>query len=176
MAMPGDVIENPVSGEKIVFVETSSMTNGKYLSYDYYSKPEQPKAPRHFHPIATEEFEVVEGELSVHIGNEIRVLKKGEKIVIPPGVVHTGWNSGKSRMYVKSKISPAMAFEDYYTVAFRQACKGKVNKKGVPSLLQIAVLCEKTKNQLFAPYGVWFQKLFFSIAAPIGRMFGYKAS
>lgn len=175
MVQKGDIITNPVSGEKIIFTDTSATTNGKYVAYDYYSKERQPIAPRHFHPVATESFEVVQGELSVWLDGKVNVFHPGDKLVIPPGVVHTGWNSGKGTLFVRSKITPAMAFEDYYNVAFRQAQAGKVNKKGVPRLLQIAVLCQKTKNQLFAPKCVWGQKLFFAIAAPIGRLFGFKS-
>ena len=174
MVQKGDVITNPVSGEKIIFQDTAATTNGQYVAYDYYSKEGQPVGPRHFHPVATEEFEVVQGELSVWLDGEVRVFHEGEKLVIAPGVVHTGWNSGKGTMMVKSRITPAMAFEDYYNVDFRQARQGKVNKKGIPGLLQIAVLCQKTKNQLFAPKCVWGQKLFFALAAPIGRLLGYK--
>lgn len=175
MVQPGDAIINPVSGEKIVFTDTAATTNGAFVAYDYYSKEGQPIAPKHFHPIVSEEFEVIKGELSVSMNGAIHVFHAGDKLLIPPGTVHTGWNSGKGTMHVKSKISPAMAFEDYYNVAFRQARAGKVNKKGVPSLLQIAVLCRKTPDQLYAPKCIWGQKLFFALAAPIGKLLGYQS-
>lgn len=175
MVHPGDTIHNPVSGETITFTETSKTTGGAYVAYEYRSEVNQPVAPSHFHPVATEEFEVVQGELSVKMKDGIHVYHSGEKLVIPPGVVHTGWNSGKEQLIVQSRITPAMAFEDYYNVAFRQARGGKVNGKGVPDLLQIAVLCQKTKNQMFAPWCVWGQKLFFAVAAPIGRLLGYRS-
>lgn len=31
MAKKGDIIENPVTGEKIIFLETSKDTGGKYV-------------------------------------------------------------------------------------------------------------------------------------------------
>ena len=39
MAKQGDVIENPVTGERIVFRQTSADTNGELLQFELYLKP-----------------------------------------------------------------------------------------------------------------------------------------
>ena len=39
MAKPGDVIENPVTGERIVFRKTARETNGELLQFELLLKP-----------------------------------------------------------------------------------------------------------------------------------------
>ncbi len=48
----------------------------------------------HYHKIATEEYEVLSGEITLFLGDEKRVLKPGDKVIIKPGTVH--WTKAKS--------------------------------------------------------------------------------
>ena len=55
-------------------------------------------AKPHYHKIATELYYVLEGEGSVMLDGEERVVCKGSMVHIPPGVVH--WAVGKIRVLV----------------------------------------------------------------------------
>ena len=176
MVKKGDTIYNPVTTERIVFTETSADTSGRYLSYDYFVGPNHPISPKHIHPCAIEEFEVISGELSVDMAGSVKKVTTGEKIAVYNNVPHTGWNSGTGELHLKSKITPAMAFENYYKICFEQAEKGKVKKNGMPGLLQLAVLGNSMKDQFYLPKFVALQKIFFFIMGPIGKIFGYKSS
>jgi hypothetical protein len=52
MARKGDVIENPITGEKIVFLQTAIDTNGEILEFDLFVKPGGYVAAEHIHPKA----------------------------------------------------------------------------------------------------------------------------
>ena len=63
MIRAGDVIENPVTGERIVFLETSAETNGEAVVFGVFGKPSGFVAKPHVHPSQTENFEILEGSL-----------------------------------------------------------------------------------------------------------------
>lgn len=175
MVKKGDIIENPVTGEKIIFLETSKDTGGKYVRYEYYAKPNSPISPEHFHPKAEERFEVIRGTVTFKIDGKERVAGPGDSAVIQAGVCHTGWNNGNEEIFLKSEIRPAMNFEDYYATCFYVAQRGKTDKKGMPNVLQLAVLGHEMKDQTFLPGLVWAQKLFFNVVGPIAKLLGYRS-
>src|SRR4051794_32164692 len=61
MAYAGQVIENPVSGERITFRKTAADTNGELLEIDLELAPDGHVPGMHVHPTQTERFEIVSG-------------------------------------------------------------------------------------------------------------------
>ena len=53
---PGDVIENPVTGERLVFRKTSRETNGEAVVLETFVKPSGFVAAAHVHPFQEERF------------------------------------------------------------------------------------------------------------------------
>ncbi|WP_168217973.1 cupin domain-containing protein [Occultella kanbiaonis] len=63
--------------------------------------------PRHWHPHQREEFEVLEGELTVELGRaEPRVLGVGQKVTISPRTPHRMWNAGPGQARASWRITP----------------------------------------------------------------------
>jgi hypothetical protein len=60
MASQGDVLENPLTGEKVIFLETSEDTNGELLRFEYVLPPRF-SIPEHVHPRQEERHEVLSG-------------------------------------------------------------------------------------------------------------------
>ena len=176
MISKDNIIENRFTGEKIIFKETSKDTNGKYVTYDYYAKPNQPISPKHFHPNAEESFEVIRGNVRFEFADGIKDAKAGDYVVMKPGTVHTGYNIGSEELYLKAKIEPALHYEQYYRTCFKLAEQGKVNKKGVPNLLQLAAMMYYMKDETFLPKGILAQKIFFNVVGPIAKLLGYKSN
>lgn len=175
MLKSGDVIENPISGKKIIFLKTSQDTNGEFLKYEMYEKSGSVKDLFHIHPYAEESFTVVSGTLKVFINGEEKEYKEGDSIVIPAGALHDGWNSGSEELHIIGKIAPALRFEDMYAVNFGLVADGKCNEAGAPSLLQIAVTMDYLKDHTCYPGNKVIQRIMLKILAIIGRMLGYKA-
>lgn len=59
---------------------------------------------------------------------------------------------------------------------FGLAREGKTDKKGMPNMLQMALIGQEFKDvlQMINP-PVWVQRILFGMLAPIARLAGYKA-
>lgn len=79
MAKPGDVIENPITGEKIVFIQTAEDTDGECLEMDLFVRSGGYVAAEHIHPKQDEEFEVRAGKLALFINGKKRLARKDLK-------------------------------------------------------------------------------------------------
>ena len=61
MIRKGDVIENPVTGERLLFLETSHETGGEYVLVECTVQPNGVVAAAHVHPHQSERFEIESG-------------------------------------------------------------------------------------------------------------------
>ena len=75
------------------------------------------------------------------------------------------------------EITPAARFEEAISTTWGLALDGKTNARGMPSLLQLALLAREFEDMLFftKPPRV-LQKILFGILAPVARLLGYKGS
>ena len=72
MIRAGDSIENPVTGERIVFRKTSAETNGEAVVIECFVKPNGAVAKAHVHPSQDERFEMLKGSLALKLdGKEL---------------------------------------------------------------------------------------------------------
>jgi hypothetical protein len=75
------------------------------------------------------------------------------------------------------EISPAGRFEAMIANLFGLAQDGKTNAKGMPNLLQLALLAREFEDVLyFTKPPRALQKILFAILAPIASLLGYKGS
>jgi len=74
VARAGDVLENPTTGERIVFRKTAVETNGEALEYEILFTPRGFGAQEHHHPRQQERHEVLEGELGIVVAGRERRL------------------------------------------------------------------------------------------------------
>lgn len=180
MARRGDVIDNPLSGERLTFLKTTSDTNGESLCFEFVAPPGW-SVPEHIHPRQQERTEVISGVLSGRVaGEEVRLLP-GEVRVVPPGVVHA-WRNPSDEEEARSSVEfrPALNMESGFETAWGLARDGKATKAGVPkNPLQLAVLASEHKDEVYLtrpPIPV--QKALFAILgllAPVGQLLGYRA-
>jgi quercetin dioxygenase-like cupin family protein len=56
----------------------------------------------HFHKVTTETYEVISGELTVKVDGKKYILKKGEKLTLKPGQVHSA--VGNETWFLTSSI------------------------------------------------------------------------
>ena len=68
MAHAGQVLENPISGEKITFRQTAVDTDGELLAFELVLAPAGAVPGAHVHPEQEERFEVVSGTLAFRLG------------------------------------------------------------------------------------------------------------
>ncbi|CAN5913726.1 hypothetical protein BH23ACT11_BH23ACT11_31020 [soil metagenome] len=176
MAKAGDVIENPVTGERIVFLQTAEETGGELLRADLFVRPGGFVAAEHVHPHQQERFTVRSGTVRLRMRGEDRDYRSGEEAIVPAGTPHVWWNAGEDELHVEVELRPAGRFEAFLTSFFGLAQAGKTNARGMPNFLQLAVVAREYSDVIYPtspPTSV--QKVLFGLLAPVGRMLGYKA-
>jgi quercetin dioxygenase-like cupin family protein len=177
MVTPGDVLEHPVTGEKIVFRKTGRDTGGELCQADLYLQPGAFVAAEHIHPLQEERFEVISGMLHGRVAGKELASGPGETVVVPGGTPHIWWNSGDDVLHVLVEVRPALRIENFFETFFGLAQDGKVNPKtGLPNLFQMALMMHAYRNELvLARPPRLVQTLLFGLLAPIGRLLGYNA-
>jgi quercetin dioxygenase-like cupin family protein len=96
MAYTGQIIHNPVSGERITFLQTSRDTAGEMLEIELELSPDGHVPGAHVHPEQEERFHVLEGEMKFRLGMRTIVAGPGDSVVVPAGRVHCFANNGDS--------------------------------------------------------------------------------
>src|SRR5919109_1031515 len=81
MARAGDVLENPATGDRLVFLQTAAETNGELLEYELTFVPSGFAVRNHLHPRQEERHEVLDGSLGIVVAGRERRLEAGH---LPP--------------------------------------------------------------------------------------------
>jgi hypothetical protein len=81
------VIENPVTGERAVFLEVAEHATGELLRFDLFVRPGGfvPGANDHIHPRQEESFFMRAGTVRLRMGGEERHCTIGEEVTVPAG-------------------------------------------------------------------------------------------
>jgi quercetin dioxygenase-like cupin family protein len=176
MAYKNKVIQNPVTGQTIRFLQTSCDTEGQLLEMESTFAPHSTEPLQHYHPRQHETFKVLEGSLHVRINGKLRVLGTGETLEIPANTNHSMWNAAGTRTVVNWRVEPALSTEYFLETGMGLAAQGKVNKKGMPSILQTVLLADRYKQvyRLSKP-AFFLQKAICKALASVAKMKGYKA-
>jgi quercetin dioxygenase-like cupin family protein len=94
MIYPGDRLENPVTGEVLVFHQTAEQTGGELVRVETIVQPDGFVAAGHVHPAQTERFEVLDGTVGFRLGRKTFEARLGDVAFVPSGTPHQFWNSG----------------------------------------------------------------------------------
>ena len=177
MLNAGDVIENPVTGERAVVRVGTAESSGELLVADLYVRPGGAVMGEHLHPGIEESFTVVRGRLGYRLDGREGVAVPKERLHVPSGTVHDWWNAGDEEAQVLVEISPASRFEEMIRNAFGLAQDGKTDAKGRPRLLQAALFAREFDDviRLTKPPRL-VQELLFGSLAPIAWLLGYRGS
>jgi mannose-6-phosphate isomerase-like protein (cupin superfamily) len=170
----GDQIENPVTGERLVFHETSAETNGERVVFETIVQPGGFVAAAHLHPYQAERFEVLAGTVGMRRGKEKVELHAGDVVVVDAGTPHKFWNAGDTEARFTCTVTPALQFERLIATMYSLAAAGKTNRKGMPNPLRLAVIANHHFDDVRLP-GIpqSLQKLVLKLGAPAGRIFGF---
>jgi mannose-6-phosphate isomerase-like protein (cupin superfamily) len=174
MIHPGDRLENPVTGEVLVFHRTAAETNGDSVLVETIVHPDGFVAATHVHPYQTERFELLEGTLGLRVGDKELLAWPGDVAVVPARTPHRFWNAGSSDVRFVCEIRPALQFESLIETMFTLAAEGKTNRKGMPNPLRLAVIAKAHFDTVRLPFPPAFvQRAGLALAAPFGKALGY---
>ncbi len=153
MLKAGEVYENPVTGERSVMMG------------------------EHIHPEMEERFTMLRGRVGFRLAGRVSIAESGVVLIAPPGTPHDWWNAGSEEAVIRCEMRPAARFEAMIRNAFGLAIDGKVNKKGMPNLLQLAVFAREFADviQFTHPPRI-VQSILFGVLTPPARLLGYRGS
>ena len=160
MIQRGQSITNHVTGETLVFRTTSADTNGESVVVEAFVTPDGAVAAAHVHPSQQESFEIVAGELEFRVGRKKLVARPGDRVVVPAGTPHRFRNVGGQTAHFVCEVTPALGFEQLIETMFSLAGDGKVNRKGMPNPLRLAVIANHHFGDVRLPFPpAWLQRL-----------------
>jgi len=79
MAFTGQVLDNPISGERFVFHQTASDTGGQLLAFDLVLTPDGHAPGGHVHPVQEERFQVQRGRVKFRKGLRTVVAERARR-------------------------------------------------------------------------------------------------
>jgi len=151
MAYTGQILENPVSGERIVFQKTAADTDGELLAFELFLDPDGLVPGAHVHPEQEERFEVVKGTMKFRRGLDTVVARAGDTVVVPPGTIHRFANAGDGPAHVLVEVRPALRMEQLLETASALAREGRTNRKGMPRPLELALFVREFEREVRVP-------------------------
>jgi quercetin dioxygenase-like cupin family protein len=175
MIHSGDTLQNPVTGEVLIFHRSSQETRGEAVLVETIVHPGGFVAAAHVHPHQTERFEILDGKLALRVGEREQIAGPGEIVVIEPGTPHRFWNAGRSEARFMCEIRPALDYESLVETMFSLAAEGKTNRKGMPNPFRLAVIARAHFDTVRLPFPpTSLQRAALAIGAPLGRLAGYQ--
>jgi hypothetical protein len=134
------------------------------------------REPQHVHPKQESGARVIAGSLRFNVEAVERSVGPGESITIPANTPHHFWNDGDGDAHAVQWFRPALKTRAFFETLFALAQDGKLDEKGMPSLLQIAVMIPEFSDELRPTSPPWpLQRAMSTILAPIARRRGYSA-
>ncbi|MBV9943866.1 MAG: cupin domain-containing protein [Solirubrobacterales bacterium] len=152
MAHAGQILENPVTGERITFRETAADTSGELLAIDLILAPDGHVPGAHVHPSQEERFEVLSGTMKFRLGRKKIIANAGDVVVVPAGSVHKFANAGEEPAHVRVEVRPALKMEQLFETTVALAHDGRTNANGMPKPLDLALFVREYEDEVRAAF------------------------
>jgi quercetin dioxygenase-like cupin family protein len=173
----GDELWNPVTRERAVILETPLDNPVGRARAEMTALVGSRVLGEHLHPGMIERFTVLEGQLTVRLDGKIGKLREGETSEVRAGQWHDWWNAEDHDARVIVEVEPGARFAHMLETLFGLAEMGHVDAKGMPNLLQMALIGREFSDavQFRSPPPV-MQKALFAAIAPLAHALGYRAT
>ena len=133
VANTGTMVLGP--GDIYTFLATSAETDGAYFVLEGMVPPEAGPSP-HIHHDQAESFYVVEGQLEIMVGSEVREVKAGGFVHVSKGTPHSFANRSLTPAKLVATFVPAANIDKF----FREAMDGTTNRNATPPSLDDAMI------------------------------------
>ena len=177
MIVAGQTVENPQTGERLVFHKTALETNGELTEFTAHIAPGGHLPAPHVHPNQSERFEIRQGTLSLRIDGRRVEASAGDVVTIEPGQAHYFANRTGEEVVFDVEVRPALKIESVIETMYGLAADGKTKWLGMPNPLRLAVIARHHLDTVTMPLvPVALQRAALAVGAPVGRMLGYGAT
>ena len=167
-----------MTGERVVILRgDEDKMPGQAAVAHLTVSPHGALAGEHVHPHIEERFAVISGTLGTRIAGVEQQLTAGEQAAVAPGVPHDWWNSGEGEASVIVEVDgpehEEPRFEAMIATMFGLANDGRTNPKGMPGLLQLALIGREFGDVIrFTKPPPRVQGPIFAVLGTIGRRRG----
>jgi quercetin dioxygenase-like cupin family protein len=166
-------IHNPRTGQRMTFVTDEP----EVLEIDTLNPPSDQHEPEHVHPKQESGARVTSGALVFEVDGVQRRVTAGESIEIPANTPHRFWNDGTEDAHAVQWFRPALKTRAFFETLFALARDDKLDERGMPSLLQIAVMIPEFSDEIRPTRPPWLvQKAAAAVLGPVARRRGYQAT
>ncbi|GEM_PF-296292 len=150
--LPGPVIDNPISGERIIIRQSGEQTDGRLLSFDHYLPPGGHVPARHVHPNQEERFTVLEGQMRFRLGwRRAIVAGPGDTVVVPRGTAHWFGNAGEGVSHARVEVRPALRLQEVFERSAAMEVVEPFPGTRIPRLSDLAPLMIEFQRELAVP-------------------------
>ena len=170
----GDAVWNPLTGEKAMLVESADESGGARIVADFAVEAGGfVPGGEHVHDFCAERFEVRAGRIGFALDGQERTLAAGDELTVAPGTWHHWWNSGEDEVEIRTRVEPALRFEEAILVLGGLCADAHTDAQGRPSPLLGALVATRFRREIRyrQPPGV-VQGLVFPALAVLARLRG----
>lgn len=145
----GDVIWNPLSGEKALLIESAEESGGARIVTELAVEAGGfVPGGEHIHDHFAEHFEVQAGTLGFVVEGTERTLAAGQGLSVPPGTWHRWWNAGGEEVRARVRVEPALRFQEAILAAWGLCADGHTDAGGRPKPLHGALLATRYRQEI----------------------------
>lgn len=138
--------------------------------------PTAEREPLHVHPKQESGAEVVSGSLVFEVAGELHQLGAGGTIRVPANTPHRFWNDGGEDAHSVQWFRPALDIASFFETMAALAHQGKLDEKGLPRPLQLAVMVPEFGEEIRPVSPPWpMLRALTAVLGPIARLRGYRA-
>lgn len=172
MARQGQTISNPRTGQTMTFAQLRP----ELLEIESVHPPAPEGEPLHQHPKQKSTARVTAGSMVFEVDGERRELGTGEEITVPAGVKHRFWIEGDQEARSVQVFEPALDIASFFETLFALAQRDELDDKGMPGLLQLAVMVPEFGDEVRPASPPWpVLRVLTAALAPVARMRGHEA-
>jgi mannose-6-phosphate isomerase-like protein (cupin superfamily) len=140
MVGSGDVLEVPEAGIRLEIRRTGADTDGEYAEFDVIGRPRGLFARSHVHELHAEHIEVVAGAMQLRLDGRERVLRSGERVVVPIGASHAQRPYRDEPYHIRVQWRPPTNAEGFGEHVASMSRDGGLTRFGYPRLMAAARL------------------------------------
>ena len=145
------MIENPISGERIVICTSSEDSHGALLSFELYLPPGGHVPARHVHPVQEERFTVIRGTWRFRLGRRTLVATAGQTVTVPPRTAHWFGNIGDTEAQARVEVRPALRMEELLEASESVGRAAQAAGRRLPRVRDLAVMLDEFERELAVP-------------------------
>jgi hypothetical protein len=184
MATTGQVLDNPCTGQRVIFHQLAADTGGQRLEFEWFVAPWQGRFPQeHVHVRLHEQYDILSGQAKYRRAGVNGRAGPGDVIDFPAQVAHVHpYSISNEELHMRSRgwlpqpdPRELDASVRLLEIAVWLAQQDKVDRDCNPSLLQAAVIAQDALAFVYVtrPPRI-VQRIALAVLAPLARLLGYR--